>query len=86
MEQVLDKDVTEKEKALDKETGAAEVEDNDEEEENCCIVNSFRGKKLVFLLSLQMTESKSLPQDTTTADFHTDMSRLSKISTQTCSD
>ena len=36
MEQVLDKDVTEKEKALDKETGAAEVEDNDEEEENVC--------------------------------------------------
>ena len=36
VEQVLDKNMTEKEKALDKETGAAEVEDNDEEEENVC--------------------------------------------------
>ena len=36
VEQVLDKNMTEREKALDKETGAAEVEDNDEEEENVC--------------------------------------------------
>ena len=36
LEQVLDKDVTEEENALDEETGAAAAEDNDEEEENVC--------------------------------------------------
>ena len=36
VEQVLDKDVTEEENALDEETGAAAAEDNDEEEENVC--------------------------------------------------
>ena len=34
VEQVLDKDVTEEENALDEETGAAAAEYNDEEEEN----------------------------------------------------
>ena len=53
VEQVLDKDVTEEENALDEETGAAAAEDNDEEEENVCagLLNILLHCKLLQITS-----------------------------------